>query len=105
MSLATDQRPESLSENRACLALAISRPAVRRDWRRPTYCGPPAPRQFSLVNAEQLRATRPNEVWTWDITKRGEYLSLYVVMDLYSRYTVAWMLSSKQNRTGSTTRG
>lgn len=50
----------------------------------------------------QLHATRPNEVWTWDITKlptrkRGEYLSLYVVMDLFSRYIVAWMLSRKEN--------
>jgi len=50
----------------------------------------------------RLTATRPNEVWTWDITKlatekRGEYLSLYVVMDLFSRYIVAWMLSRKEN--------
>ncbi len=28
---------------------------------------------------------------------RGEYLSLYVVMDLFSRYIVAWMLSRKEN--------
>lgn len=50
----------------------------------------------------RLKASKPNEVWTWDITKlptlkRGEYLSLYVVMDLYSRHIVAWMLSRKEN--------
>lgn len=50
----------------------------------------------------RLRATRPNEVWTWDITKlatvrRGEYLSLYVVLDLFSRFIVAWMVSRKEN--------
>ena len=50
----------------------------------------------------RLRATKPNEVWTWDITKirtlrKGEYLSLYVVLDLYSRFVVAWMLSGKEN--------
>lgn len=50
----------------------------------------------------RLKATEPNQVWTWDIAKlptqkRGEYLSLYVVMDLYSRYIVAWMLSHKEN--------
>jgi putative transposase len=50
----------------------------------------------------RLKAMAPNQVWTWDITKlptqkRGEYLSLYVVMDLYSRYIVAWMLSHKEN--------
>lgn len=50
----------------------------------------------------RLSAATPNEVWTWDIAKlatqqRGEYLSLYVVMDLFSRYIVAWMLSRKEN--------
>ena len=51
----------------------------------------------------RLRATSPNEVWTWDITKlplirrRGVYLSLYVVLDLFSRYIVSWMLSHKEN--------
>ncbi|WP_179888130.1 DDE-type integrase/transposase/recombinase [Marinobacter sp. LV10R520-4] len=50
----------------------------------------------------RLLATAPNQVWTWDIAKlptrkRGEYLSLYVVMDLFSRYIVAWMLSRKEN--------
>jgi putative transposase len=52
--------------------------------------------------APRLLARGPNEVWTWDITKlplerRGLYLSLYVVMDLFSRYVVAWMLSRKEN--------
>ncbi len=50
----------------------------------------------------RLRATRPNEVWTWDISKlptvqRGVYLSLSVVLDLYSRFIVAWMVSRKEN--------
>ena len=50
----------------------------------------------------RLLATRPNEVWTWDITKlalvtRGVYLSLYVVLDLFSRFVVAWMVSRKEN--------
>lgn len=55
----------------------------------------------------RLRAQSVNEVWTWDITKlatieRGVYLSLYVVMDLFSRFIVAWMLSKKENSTLST---
>lgn len=50
----------------------------------------------------RLEAKSPNEVWSWDITKlatqrRGVYLCLYVVMDLFSRYVVAWMLSRKEN--------
>ena len=55
----------------------------------------------------RLLAEQPNQVWTWDVTKlpthkRGEYLSLYVVMDLYSRFIVAWMLSRKENSALST---
>lgn len=47
-------------------------------------------------------ATEPNQVWTWDITKlalkpRGVYLSLYVIIDLFSRFVLAWMLSRKEN--------
>ena len=50
----------------------------------------------------RLLAQEPNEVWTWDITKiplnrRGVYLSLYVVLDLFSRFVVAWMISLKAN--------
>ena len=40
----------------------------------------------------KLKATKPNQVWTWDITKlrgpRGEWYYLYVIIDLYSRYVV-----------------
>ncbi len=50
----------------------------------------------------RLLAAAPNEVWSWDITKlplvrRGVYLSLYVVLDLFSRFVVAWMISRKEN--------
>ena len=50
----------------------------------------------------RLLAYKPNDVWSWDITKlplqrRGVYLSLYVVIDLFSRFVVAWMLSRKEN--------
>jgi len=50
----------------------------------------------------QLKATAPNQVYTWDITKlptitRGFYLCLYVILDLFSRYPVGWMVSRKEN--------
>ncbi|MDT8442611.1 MAG: IS3 family transposase, partial [Desulfuromonadales bacterium] len=50
----------------------------------------------------QLEATAPNQVYTWDITKlptttRGVYLCLYVILDLFSRYAVGWMVSRKEN--------
>jgi putative transposase len=50
----------------------------------------------------RLLAKAPHDVWTWDITKlplvrRGMYLSLSVVLDLFSRFVVAWMVSLKEN--------
>ncbi len=50
----------------------------------------------------RLQATAPNQVWTWDITKlalrkRGTWLYLYVLIDLFSRYVVGWMIASTEN--------
>ena len=50
----------------------------------------------------ELIATAPNQVWSWDITKlltfeKFSYLYLYVIMDIFSRYVVGWLLSSKEN--------
>lgn len=46
----------------------------------------------------ELVARRPNQVWSWDITKlqgptRGVYYELFVIIDIFSRYVVAWMVS------------
>lgn len=50
----------------------------------------------------RLVAAAPNQVWTWDISKlatheRGTFLNLYVVLDLFSRYVVAWMVAAREN--------
>lgn len=52
--------------------------------------------------APELLATRPNELWSWDITKlRGptkwSYFYLYVVMDVYSRKVVGWMIAHRES--------
>jgi putative transposase len=49
-----------------------------------------------------LTATAPNEVWTWDITKLrsivpGVIFSLYVIIDLFSRMVVGWLLAECEN--------
>ncbi len=46
----------------------------------------------------ELLATRPNQVWSWDITKllgpeKWTYYYLYVIIDIYSRYVVGWLLA------------
>lgn len=50
----------------------------------------------------ELLATGPLQVWSWDITKlkgpvKWEYYHLYVVMDIYSRYVVGWMLARRES--------
>ena len=50
----------------------------------------------------RLEATAPNQVWSWDISKlattaTGVFLNLYVVLDLFSRYVVAWMVAEREN--------
>jgi putative transposase len=63
----------------------------RRDQvRRPHYAAP------------ELLATRPNEVWSWDITKllgptKWTYFYLYVILDIFSRYVVGWMLAPRES--------
>jgi putative transposase len=63
----------------------------RRDQvRRPHYVAP------------ELLATRPNEVWSWDITKllgpaKWTYFYLYVILDIFSRYVVGWMLAPHES--------
>jgi putative transposase len=46
----------------------------------------------------QLLATKPNDVWSWDITKlpgptRHEFYDLYVILDIYSRYAPGWLVA------------
>jgi len=62
------------------------RRAVRRH---PTYTKP------------ELTATGPHQLWSWDITKIGGperrvWFHLYVILDVYSRYVVGWMLAATE---------
>ena len=65
----------------------------RRDQlRHPAYARP------------ELLATRPNELWSWDITKllgpaKWTYFYLYVLLDVFSRYVVGWMLAHRESAT------
>ena len=62
----------------------------RAQRRHPTYVKP------------QLVAKGPNQVWSWDITKlagptRGRYFSLYVIIDIFSRYVVGWDVAGTES--------
>ncbi len=61
----------------------------RNQLRHPAYAKP------------ELMATAPNQVWSWDITKlrgpsKGIYYYLYVILDIFSRYAVGWMMAEQE---------
>ena len=50
----------------------------------------------------ELVATGANETWSWDITRllgptRWSYFYLYVLLDIFSRYVVGWMVAEREN--------
>ena len=50
----------------------------------------------------ELAATGPNQVYSWDITKlhgpaKWTYYHLYVILDIYSRYVVGWMVATRES--------
>jgi len=52
--------------------------------------------------APELVAERPNQVWSWDITKlkgpgKWNYFCLYVILDIFSRYIVGWMVALQES--------
>jgi len=52
----------------------------------------------------ELVAHGPNQVWSWDITKlhgpaKWSYFYLYVILDVYSRKTVGWMIAARESAT------
>lgn len=58
-------------------------------------------RRHGKYQKPELVATAPNRVWSWDITYlktqiRGHFYYLYVVMDIFSRYVVGWMLAEEE---------
>ena len=63
-------------------------------------------RQRKIVpySKPELLATGPNQVWSWDITKlrspeKWQYYYLYVLMDIFSRYVVGWLLAERESGT------
>jgi putative transposase len=49
----------------------------------------------------ELVATKPNQCWSWDITKlhgpaKWSYFHLYVIIDIYSRYVVGWLIAESE---------
>ena len=50
----------------------------------------------------ELLATGPNQLWSWDITKllgpaKWTYYYLYVILDVFSRYVVGWMVADGES--------
>ena len=61
-----------------------------------------AQRSHPEYQKPELMATGSNQVWSWDITrllgpKKWSYFYLYVILDIYSRYVVGWMVADREN--------
>jgi len=61
-----------------------------------------AVRAHPVYARPELLATAPNQLWSWDITKlkgpqKWSYFHLYAVIDVFSRYTVAWMVAHRES--------
>src|SRR2546430_10401194 len=57
---------------------------------------------YTTLFRSELLARRPNELWSWDITKllgpaKWTYFYLYVMLDVFSRYVVGWMVAHREN--------
>src|SRR5215217_782076 len=68
--------------------------------------GETRPRRDQLVHPAyhrpELLATAPNQLWSWDITKllgpaKWTYFYLYVILDIFSRYVVGWMIAPHES--------
>jgi putative transposase len=63
-----------------------------------------AQRRHPVYQAPELLATKPNQLWSWDITKlkgpaKWNYFNLYVVLDVFSRFVVGWMVAHRESAT------
>lgn len=59
--------------------------------------------QRPAYSKPELLATKPNQLWSWDITKlhgpsKWTYYYLYVIMDVFSRYVVGWMVAHRESK-------
>jgi putative transposase len=58
-------------------------------------------RRHPVYTKPELLAMRPNEVWSWDISKlkgpgKWTCFHLYVILDIFSRYVVGWMIAPRE---------
>ena len=59
-------------------------------------------REHPPYTKPELVATGPNQTWSWDVTKllgpkKWTYFYLYVLLDIFSRYVVGWMVADREN--------
>ena len=56
------------------------------------------------IHLPELVGTGANQTWSWDITRllgptRWTYYYLYVLLDIFSRYAVGWMVAERESST------
>jgi putative transposase len=90
-------RNQSYDVNRKRVRRLLGIMGLRAIYRRPRTSQPAPGHQVYPYLLRGVEITRPNQVWTADITyipmARG-FLYLVAIMDWYSRYVLAWRLSN-----------
>jgi putative transposase len=90
----------------ALLSQGVYMASIRTMYRLLAEQGENAERRAQRAPARHVKpmltATAPNQVWTWDITKLrsvvpGVLFCLYVIIDLFSRMVVGWLLAEREN--------
>jgi putative transposase len=94
-----------LAENEVYLA---SESTMYRIFRQEKLVKPKKRRTSARRQAVEIKADKPNQVWSWDITYiktiiRGCYFYLYLILDVFSRYIVGWEIRKTEDAVAAST--
>jgi putative transposase len=92
-NLSPHQIVADLADQETYLASEATMYRILREEGQNTHRQPSKPKRHN--RPEELTATAPNQVWTWDITYlpgpvKGVFFCLYMIIDLYSRKIITW---------------
>jgi len=101
-NLSPHQIVADLADQETYLASEATMYRILREEGQNTHRQPSKPKRHN--RPEELTATAPNQVWTWDITYlpspvKGVFFYLYMIIDLYSRKIITWQIHTREDST------
>ena len=99
-NLSPHQIVADLADQEIYLASEATMYRILREEGQNTHRQPAKPKRNN--RPEELTATEPNQVWTWDITYlpspvKGVFFYLYIIIDLYSRKIITWQIHTRED--------